>query len=361
MGDCFEMRHSLIYFAFTRPQLEYVIRHRRAHRDATAYLLYAGPANTCDKSLNVFFDEVVKAESNTGRLDKRNRLAYKIASSSIKRWLGNDTAYLIFPGILHPVANALFSVFLKESRVRTLIYADGISAYLNIGLPYPWRLRFSILRWIGMLKGFPRGIAVQGHPHGLDMPGVFGLIAEYPDLLTGHGKPVEKLYIENYLRHHAETAPEEVVFVGQPHLIREIDLHALYLSMAEGLKNYFGLKLVYRPHHFEPKKQIEAASKAGFAIVDSRLPFDEWLRATSPAAVVSFRSTILINAGRILGKSDCVYTFAPFLVQPPDESGGIDDIRAIMMRFGVRVFPPESMLGKLEHQLANTAAGHYRT
>jgi hypothetical protein len=345
------MKFVNIYFAFTRPQLSFILRHNAVHRDTPSYLIYFGTNEALKNFNSTGFVDVISAVSSTGRLNGANSTALKIAVRKILE-SSTDTTNLIFPGLLHPLMNGIYAYFLGKPNFPVYIYAEGISSYLDLQLPLRWRIEFNIYRWIAALRGFTSGVAIKGHPHGLDMPNVKGLIAEYPQLLSRHKKPIESLNVPIPLLADSASTVKEVMFLGQPHLDSRIDLATFYINLADGLQKYFHVNLTYKPHHFEPLAQIKLAAAAGFNIIETDVPFEELIRNRRSSVVVSFRSTALINAPRILGESTEVFTFAPFLVQPPDESGSLDQLRKVMASFGVASFPITSPLGKFEVDLA---------
>lgn len=340
-----------IYFAFTRPQLSFILRHNVSHRDIPSYLIYFGTNDALKYFDSIGFIDVISVMSGTGRLNDTNSKAFKIAVQKILK-SSTDTTNLIFPGLLHPLMNSIYAHFLRLPNFSAYIYAEGISSYLDLELPLMWKIKFNVYRWIAVLKGFSSGVTIKGHPHGLDMPNVKGLISEYPQLLIRHEKPIELLTIPSPLLTDSKSTVKEVMFIGQPHLDSRLDLAIFYVNLVDALQKYFYTNLVYKPHHFEPFAQVQLAKTAGFKIIETDLPFEELIKIRRPSVVVSFRSTALINASRILGTSAEVFTFAPFLVQPPDERGSIAQLREVMALFGVASFPLDSHLGKFEINLA---------
>ena len=343
--------HINIYFAFTKPQLSFIIRHSLKHSAIPAYLIFIGFEEALVGSNLDSFLNVLCVNAGTGRLFKSNGSAL-IEVLKFLEERSNESKSLIYPGLLHPLLNAVYARFASTTGYSHYVYAEGISSYLDLKLPFSWKIKFNLLRWVALIKGFSFGISIRGHPHGLDMDNVKGLIAEHPSLLSSHGKPIESLPLENIPFNNSSCSISEVMFIGQPHLDSRIDLLSLYGDMAFGLKEYFQLPLVYKPHHFEPPQQIRAAKSAGFKIIETNLPFEELIEKRRPSVVVSFRSTALINTSRLLDKSAKVYTFAPFLVAPPDECGSLEQLRSVMAMFGVDSFPVASLLGKIEIDLA---------
>ncbi|WP_168708601.1 polysialyltransferase family glycosyltransferase [Hydrogenophaga sp. PAMC20947] len=345
---------TYLYLAFTRPQLSFVLRHFYQNRIGnSAYLIFTGTSQDLDITEENGFSKIAAIPSSTGRLNRKNVHALRAVQTHLKSWDVSITD-IVYPGLLHPLMNAIYAIFSKNENCRHYIYAEGISSYLELTLPIKWKIKFSIFRCISWMYGFSFGLTISGHPHGLDMPNVAGLIAEYPDLLSRHGKQIELLPTHTSSIEFSGENLNAVMFVGQPHLDPRFDLNDLYTNLAHGLNEYFNLPLIYKPHHFESLEQLAAAKSAGFKLLETNIPFEILAKTTRPAALVSFRSTVLLNAPRLLGDGVPIYTFAPFLVSPPDENGSLVELRNVLKQFGVKSFPTGSFLANFETIMSNS-------
>ena len=343
-----------VFFAFTRPQLFYVNEYAKKSNRSEMHVYYFGDERDTDRLVKSLFKEIRCLKGKTGRLSRLNIDSYKFFKKQFETIQHDLEIELCFPGLAYPIFNWIYSKYSLNKNVSVTIYAEGLSSYLNIKTPFFWNLKFSILRLIPPLFGGGVGCKIVGHSYGLDMPNVSALISQYPKLLAEHGKPIVDISSEIgepvALSHQKLN---EVWVLGQGHFVDIGDCQSYFDRLYRVLFDTYHCKIIYKTHHFEPKRFSVFASRAGFEICDSKNTLEELLVESAPKVVLGYRSTALLNARRMCASDVSVVAFAPFLVNPPDESGDVADIYKVFKYFNVSTPQINSELWLFEEFLRN--------
>ena len=330
-----------IYIVFTNYQLKVALTHRRSYPVSGNSLLVHHCSIILNDREKENFGELIEFQAETGIRGEGNRKSFHSLRERFNTLLSDceklTKIELLVCSLSYPLINWLIVCF--HERLHTSILIDGLSGYLPVKKPFKRRLSDAIrMFYLNLFFGI-KSSRLFKNPQGLDSPLVHGLYAEMPELLLAYGKTVHKLpSVFNPMSALQRERPREGIwFLGQPHTIKGKKFVNLLVRLLEALRADHPEEhnFIYKMHHFEAASVCELIRSIGFNVEAGRGCVEELICDRPPIAVYSYRSTALLNLRRILPHDISVVSFAPWLVQPPEELLPNGDIKNWMLKLGI--------------------------
>lgn len=225
-----------------------------------------------------------------------------------------------------------------DGGVRWVLMDDGLSTFLDLGTAWTERLRNFVREALAGLLGYPRRASIPGHPLGLDIPGLAGIILSLdarPE--RDHGRPYVLLPPSRATLGPGD--PAKALFIGQPYAMNYgwKRLEPLIAGVVADLRARGLTDLAFKPHHFQKREEIDRYLAHGFQLVDPPVPVEEMI-ATSPyRAIASINTTALLTAKALFGDAVTAIAYDPTAFKPPQEKRDLHQVSALFAKAGVEI------------------------
>lgn len=229
----------------------------------------------------------------------------------------------------------------RDPAARLVLMDDGLSTFLDAHPSPQERAKNALRESIARLRGFPARRAISGHPLGLDLPGLHAILLSIdarPD------RPTRRPYaiLPPAHREIAAGDPAMALFIGQPYAQSygwdRID--ALVDAVVADLTARGHTRLGFKPHHFQPRDEIDRYLARGFELVESSAALEEMIGASPYRTIASVNTTALLTARALYGDAIRAIAYAPTAFKPPQESRDLAEVEALFRRAGVEVVDP---------------------
>jgi len=307
--------------------------------DRPLLLIDSRPARYRDGRKPAIPPEQVRSLDLTGKvIDAEQARLVRQGLDEVSRFVGRKPFVFLCASYQRQFNTVLFTRYRTTGQARFLMMDDGLSTFLD-----PKSTRGEHVKNIGReiasrLRGYPKRRIFGGHPQGLDLPELSGI------LLSLDARPPGKEHRPYVVLPTGASSldagdPKQVLFVGQPYSIAyswEV-LDPLIRAIASDLRARGFERIAFKPHHFQPQEEVDRYLSQGFELIDPPIPVEEMIAGSQFRTIASINTTALLTTRALFGEAIHAIAYNPASFKPAQEQRDIREVEALFRRAGVEI------------------------
>ncbi|MDT0575729.1 hypothetical protein RM533_05980 [Croceicoccus sp. F390] len=268
------------------------------------------------------------------------------AMAAIGRFCGADPFVFLCASFQRHFNTVAYTRLRRRPDVRLLLMDDGLATFLDQGTTPRERARNLARELVARIRNLPARATVRGHPLGLDLAEVQGIILSMHVGAPARSKACSatgggRRYF--LLPQQTATLPEgdasKALFIGQPY--RDVYGDAILDPMIEAicadLAGRGFTTIAFKPHHFQSDKEIARYLAHGMVLDDPPCAVEEMIAHSPYRTIASINTTALLTVRALLGDEVSAIAYDPAAFKPAQDTRDILEVEALFRQGGVEI------------------------